>query len=465
MDTKATINRTLVIGDVRGLIENARYLEGELKKTIDVSITELIKPRSKKQSATMLKSAYAELKRKYDELVQRNGDLSERQRQAEDTIAKLKGTVTQPTDSNDEANKRLQDELNAEIERLSTEYSNSMQELSDVKEQLINSRIDNIDSKVNSTKPPMTTVDEAEEPVIVDQSNNFYYKYKSNESATDFIWTTSRNAKLAPDNKFGSLYIQNRRTDGVSIVGLELHITEDPNDDGKSEMKRNILDHGPLGFTNDRVPSRKKSVEIAPDKDITIPIFGGSDISGNSDKSIVPKGHSVYVSDKTYRGTVQLMVTYENGDMGKSNVIMWTINKKKDVVVTEKSDLVDKIIHGLPPREEPDKVIWPTKPKELNSTKPVEKSIPTVLKSKEQPVVKRTSITPEKSTSVEKTKPPIKKTEVVTKTKVSAPSRSTTKVTRVAKTSTEPTKSTKETLNKTTAPRENISNNTTTRTG
>jgi len=436
MDTNTTIKRSLVIGDVRGLIENARYLEGELKKTIDVSITELIKPRSNKQTQTMLKSAYTELKRKYDELVQRNSELAQQQRQAEDTISKLKNITTQPVNSNDEYNKKLQDELNSELERLSTEYTNTMKELSDVKEQLIDSKISNIDSRVNSTKPPMTTEDEPEEPVIIDQSNNFYYRFNSNESSTDFVWTTSRNKKLAPNNKFGSLYIQNRRTDGVSIVGLKLVITEDPNDDGKSEMMRNILDHGPLGFTDDRVPSKKKDVEIAPNTDMTLPIFGGADISGNSDRSIVPKGHSVYVSDKTYRGTVQLMVSYENGDMGKSSVIMWTINKKKDVVVTEKSDLVEKIKHGLPPKEEPDEVIWTTKPKELKSDAPIEKSIPTVVKSKEQPLIKRTSITPEKSTVVERTKPPIKKNEIVTKTTVTKSSRPTTKVTRTSKSKT-----------------------------
>ena len=114
MNETVSIKRSITIGDVKGLVENARYIEGELKKTIDVSITELIKPRSKKKTALMLKSAYTELQRKYDELLNRTDELNKQHNKSKQTITKLQSSTETAVQTSDADRKRREElELDA----------------------------------------------------------------------------------------------------------------------------------------------------------------------------------------------------------------------------------------------------------------------------------------------------------------------------------------------------------------
>jgi len=363
-ETPTTIKRTLVIGNTSGLIENARYIEGELKKTIDVGISELIKPRTKRQTNTLLRNAFVELQGRYDVLVLQMSELiGERTtltRTNSDTSNAALGII------NDINQQRL-DELQQELIDKNNERVDYISEMSELKDELTQSKLNTVNARVDTS---LIETNEPVEAVVANQSNNFFYKFSSNENANELIWTTSQNPRLATSNQFGTLYVQNLRTDDVNIAGLELVITEDPNDDGTKTPLRNILDHGPIGFTDARTPDGITKVNIEPGENTSIPLFGGSDIGGNSEKSIKTKGFETYVGDKTFRGTIQVMITYDNGDVAKSGVVMWTIQKSKD---TPKLELVGDAIEI-----KPDIIVWPEKEIKLKSTKKVEKTIPIV---------------------------------------------------------------------------------------
>jgi hypothetical protein len=324
----------------------------------------------------MLKSAYTELQRKYDELLNRTDELNKQHNKSKQTITKLQSSTETAVQTSD-ADRKRREELELDAINNNNERIDSINELNELKEQLLQSKLDVIDSKVDGIRSTKS----------LDKRSNFQYEWKSNESETEFKWTTSRNSKLASSNEFGSLYIQNNHIDGMNITEIELTITEDPNDDGKHEKSRNILNHGPFGFTDERVPINIKSVNIEAGSNMTMPIFGGSDISGNSTRSIVPKGHSVFITDKTYRGTVQLLVTFENGDVEKSKVILWTVQKNKDKGVDITTKQKKSSI--------PDKVVWPLTETVLNSTKPVKETIPRVISPRKSASETVKNITPE----------------------------------------------------------------------
>ncbi len=148
MNETVSIKRSITIGDVKGLVENARYIEGELKKTIDVSITELIKPRSKKKTALVLKSAYTELQRKYDELLSRADELSKQQNKSQQTITNLQSSTESAIQTSD-ADRKRREQLELDVINNNNNRVDSINELNELKEQLLQSKLDTVSAKID----------------------------------------------------------------------------------------------------------------------------------------------------------------------------------------------------------------------------------------------------------------------------------------------------------------------------
>lgn len=332
---KSVKMRTIISGSATGYVEKSQYIEGELKKTIDVVIDELIRSKPTQGPLTVLKTTYDELTEIYTISVQ---DLIEMTDERDMTLSeneRLKAEVeslSQTVDSEkllrsiadneqDASNNRYTSLLNdfqiavtkgirEAIERVSLEAQVSG----------LNAQNESLKDQLSGAQAESTAAASGLSPDI---TGDMYYKFTSNEDANNFIWTTSR--KNPTDNKFGKIDIQNLRDDNITIKKLDLVITYDDKENRSRSEARHILNHGPIGFTDRKVPSLSKQVDIPQGTKVSIPIFGGSQIGGDSKNT--PEPDDWLSKDRTYVGTIKVITTFEDGITKESDVINWTIKK------------------------------------------------------------------------------------------------------------------------------------------
>ena len=330
---------------VTGYVQKPKYIESELKKTINVNVTELIKSAPADKPLTVLKSIHDALQDRFDEVTNELSIRTEERDTALGVIEALRSEIeilNQTVDSEKilrtvadnqlgESNDRyqlllgdfqvsVQKGIQEAVERVSLEA-----QVSGLNAQLLSVRDQLFGAQAETTA--------AASGLSPDENGNMFYKFVSNENASEFIWTTSRDNKT--DNQFGSIEVQNLRDVDIPIVKLEFKFTEDPASDIKDNDNKTILHLGPIGFTNTKKPSSTKTINIMQGPKQSIEVFGGSTIGGKGDGrgpnngTMEPDGKGLRNTDKTYFGTIQLIATYEDGLTGTSEAVNWKIQKNK----------------------------------------------------------------------------------------------------------------------------------------
>jgi hypothetical protein len=128
-------------------------------------------------------------------------------------------------------------------------------------------------------------------------------------------WTTSRNSPKA--TQFANLLIQNLRDGGTSITKVNMKFTGA------------LLEHGPFGFTDAKLPMATKSISVDSGKTTTVLLYAGNNIGGDRSGTPEPDGRGLFNSAKDYAGKMVITVTYSDGTTENTDDIIWTIRKNK----------------------------------------------------------------------------------------------------------------------------------------
>lgn len=367
-----------VKGGLVGYIEKPIYIEDALTKAIDIVVDELISLPPKEKLETILKSLYDIKVNELAGWISDYGILNDKYSQSLSTISTLENeieTLNQVVDSEkilravadnetQAANARytsvlsnFQTALNKGIEEaiarvsleaqvqgltaqkevlesdietlrilIETQSKQFATQLGNIQTQFdiqIESQQSIFDVQTEQFESQLTGI-AAESTAIAagftpGSDNEFFYKFERNDGKewTDgHTWRTS--VKSPKNNQFGKLSIQNANDSELVITKVTLSVTGQ------------LANHGPIGFTNARVPSKTKNVNIAAGNKKPILLYAGNNIGGGKSGTPEPNKKNFLNRAHTYTGLISATITYSDGSTEKTDSLSWSFRKTKD---------------------------------------------------------------------------------------------------------------------------------------